>query len=209
MRACLHMGAETRGGCAVKADDGYTLAEMLTALVILGLAMAGLVEGMNVIQRTQASATSRLTQATGLTQADRRLDKLFQNKGPFRSDDAPGLVGDPAAFQFPCHGGERCGANLVTQGAKPLLVISGETGRRDTVALTGVRRPRFAYIGETAQVGQWPPPGQRARQSLRAVVIVAGSDQAPETIAAARVWLEQSAGCANNSILDDCRARPQ
>lgn len=54
-------------------DDGYTLAEALAAMLILGLAMGGLVEGARVIGRLQTPIVASRADDQALRRAEAGL----------------------------------------------------------------------------------------------------------------------------------------
>ncbi len=181
-------------------EDGYTLVEMLAALAILGLAMTGLAESMNAIRLTQGAAARAIGGDQTLARAGRGLSRVLDGQGPFRSGDgARGLTGQATAFGYVC-GKARCGARLTAAGTGALLVLSGPNGWSDTAPLPGVRTARFVYDDGPERLDVWPPAPDHSGV-LRSVTILA--DDAP--VASTRLWIQQAAACAFDSITADCR----
>ncbi len=186
-------------------DAGYTLVEMLAALFIIGLAIAGLAEGMAAIGKSQSAATSLLVTQRAGARADRDLVQLFQGQGPFRSDDPASVTGGRSRLAFAC-GARSCSAGVLPRGNDAVLAVSGLDGWRDAVLLPGARDARFAYVDDAGQHSAWPPPGDGERRKVRAVMVVTGPSGAPSAVAGARLWIDQAPDCAFDPILGDCRA---
>ena len=55
---------------------GYTMVEVLVAVAILGLAMAGVAESARAIRLIQSAAIERIQQDGALDRARRALDRL-------------------------------------------------------------------------------------------------------------------------------------
>jgi len=68
-------------------DHGYTLAEMLAALLIIGLAMAGLTQAVRVLGLLQSSATRAAGEQRALRRVEVDFVGLLDGHGPFRSDE--------------------------------------------------------------------------------------------------------------------------
>jgi prepilin-type N-terminal cleavage/methylation domain-containing protein len=189
-------------------DDGYTLVEMLAALAIVALAMAGLAEGARTIGRIEASATRTIGHDQALARAERGLARVFAGAGPFKSDDRNGLAGGSTNLTFVCGSGAQCAAGLIDQGGDEVLTLSGADGWTDAVRLPGVRQARFTYGDGRSRLDDWPPGGSR-RERLRSVAIVATSASEPSPIVAVRLWAEQAADCQFDPVIADCRGAGQ
>ncbi len=191
------------------ADDGYTLVEMLAAMAIVGLAMAGLAEAMQAIRLTQARAAVAMADQQTLARARRGLDKVLAGQGPFRSDDIAGLKGVGGAFEFDCRGGGKCGARLTSAGSDARLDLRGEAGFNDTVLLRGAGGARFTFTDAGAVRAAWPPMAVQRLERLAAVAIVAGADASASPLALATVRRQQPFVCAFDTVAGDCaRAAP-
>ncbi len=185
-------------------DDGYTLAEMLAALVIIGLAVGGLAESACAFRMIQSGAARTIGQDRALAEARRGLVRVLARQGPFRKDDSNGLKGGETGFAFGCRGGGQCGAQLIAEHGGLDLVLESEKGRRDVVDLPGVRQARFAYYAADGRVDAWPATDGAA--TLISVALEKTSPGGPSPLMAARVWTEQRTDCAFDAISADCRA---
>jgi type II secretory pathway component PulJ len=90
-------------------EDGYTLAEALAALLMISLAVGGLLEGMDVIGKTQARAGASVEEGRSLRAASENLASLVHRAGAVSSDDAA-FAGDARRLDFDCPTGVRCAA---------------------------------------------------------------------------------------------------
>jgi general secretion pathway protein J len=81
-------------------DDGFTLLELLVALVVLGVLMAALAQGMwfgiSVWGRQTRVAAAR----AGLDATDRTLRNLLEDLQPPNAADPPTLAGTASTFAF-------------------------------------------------------------------------------------------------------------
>jgi hypothetical protein len=189
----------------MKADDGYTAAEALAALAILGLAMAGLTTSMGLIGMGQKKAREQLEQAVAQRAINQRLEGLLALGAPFRSDQTNHLVGDGQSLELDCGGLSRCAARI--ENAR--LIVRDGQGLETALRLPDGSTPRFVYIGSYNSGGVWPPaplpPPAPSWQSLKAVAIQAGSDTVKIPLAVARVWRQQRADCEYDVVIQDCR----
>lgn len=176
-------------------DHGYTLAEMLAALLIIGLAMAGLTQAVRVLSLFQSAAARATGEQRLLRRAEVDLARLLDGQGPFRSTEDM-LVGDGRGFDFDCGRAARCSARLVSAANKTRLLITGAT--EEQVALK--EDVHFTYATEKATFAAWPPAGEL--RTLRAVNLVGAR---AEPILSARLWVQQSGDCAFDAIAQDCR----
>ena len=83
-------------------DEGYTLAECLVALFVIGLAMAGLSAGGRIIGRQQERAIAIARGARDLRAVHEDLDLFLERQGPFIGPGADTFSGASSRFQFPC-----------------------------------------------------------------------------------------------------------
>jgi prepilin-type N-terminal cleavage/methylation domain-containing protein len=184
-------------------DHGYTLAEMLAALVIIGLAITGLAEAFRALRLTQAGAARAVAEERSLVRARRGLERVLQGEGPFKNDDPAGLKGGASGFVFDCRGGGRCGARIVGSTAGVDLVFEGEHGWRDVARLDNVHELSFSYQSGRGPSGDWPPKG--LARTLSAVSLDKGPSEGGGPLLAAPVWSEQAKACAFDPIIQDCR----
>lgn len=185
-------------------DAGYTATEALAALAILGLAMAGLTSGMQVIGRAQSTTTATLSAAASVRSLATKLDQLWIQRGPFRSNDAELFRGDGRHFDLACGMG-RCSADIV--GAA--VTISDVVGGAKTFQLEPYARPEFIYGGSDGVGGVWPPQPPpdptKPAQSLQFVAVADVSSGQVTPLAVSRLWDEQAPNCDFDSVAQDCR----
>lgn len=187
-------------------EDGYTLVEMLAALAILGLALAGMAESVHALMLVQTSSARSISDREATERVRRGLLHLVSGQGPFRSKDASGLSGDRTALGFTCGDGSRCGARLTADGAGARLDLWGPGGWRDAVALRVPGGGRFAYGDADGFSQTWPPSTEQARR-LTGIAVVSATGAEP--IALVRLWRDQGLDCQFDPILEDCREPAQ
>ncbi len=185
-------------------DDGYTLAEMLAALTILGLAMGGLGLVVSLIARQQLTANRIQARLVDDRAADQALTRWLVQDG------AETLNGDAQGLSFAC-GAATCAADLEADGRRMRLVLRDRAG---AVRRWRLREPgaRFTYVGDRGAVVAWPRPADPSSapsrsgfepERLRAVLLVAPDQAAP--LAVARLWTREPRNCQFDSIIGACR----
>ena len=188
----------------MKVDDGYTAAEALAALAILGLAMAGLTTSMGLIGAGQQKAREQLQQAVAQRAVNERLERLLAIGAPFRSDEADQLIGDSQDLEIDC-GGARCAARI--QDGQ--LIFRSGAGSEKALQLPQGEAPRFVYVGSYSTGEIWPPsalpPPAPSWQVLKAIVIQSDVNKAKIPLAVARVWRQQRTDCEYDVVIQDCR----
>ena len=183
-------------------EDGYTLTEMLAALLIIGLTTAGLMEGGYAISRLQTTSARRVQAFTSTRLAQTRFAGLLEDRGPFRSSGA--FEGGGDAFSFPCAGGA-CGASLKASGDETTLQL--RIPASFLLPLGHSQALRFAYIGSGPLEDAWPP-SHGEPQRLRTILLLAGGVGHEHAVASAPVWRQEEAGCRFDAIVKDCRTGP-
>lgn len=183
-------------------DDGYTLAEMLAALAILGLAFGGLTEGARVIGQLQTKAAGVARTTADDRKAQSALETLVAGRGPFISDGRGGFQGTPSGFAFDCEAG-RCGAQIATARGRTWLVIQ-RGGQQQQVPINASDAV-FAYADSGGSSANWPSAEPRPI-ALTTVLLRAGSTDGQRPLAAARIWIEEPAACVFDAIAQGCRA---
>lgn len=178
-------------------DDGYTLAEALAALAILGLAIGGLGVVVSLIARQQLAAVRLHDRLADARAADRALDRLTAGADP------GDLTGDADDLSFAC-GQIRCAATLRPAGRRTLLILRDRTG--------GERRLRlrdqglgFRYVGPRSAVEAWPEAAGRdeaAAEPPRAIVLRAQEGRA---LAVTRLWRREPRDCQFDAVVGACR----
>ena len=186
-------------------EGGYTLAETLAALLIIGLAFGGLTEGVQVIGLVQ-SATARTTaDISSRWAAQDAMNQLLNRRGPFRSDDPKTFIGGATRFSFDCGESRACGAGITTAGGVTRLVVDDTAGDATAIPLPQVSSASFSY-GDAINLNEnWPPaPGER--RLLKSVFLMGQSPTGAVPLVATRIWREHEAGCRFDPIAEDCRA---
>jgi prepilin-type N-terminal cleavage/methylation domain-containing protein len=184
--------------------EGYTLVEMLVALVIISLALGGLFQAVHVIGRIQ-TATSRsvaLSRLEGSPQS--RLDGLLNDQGPFFSDAPDAFTGSPSAFSFPCSGAF-CSARISALGGPGQLEVGRNGLARGGETLPSVDRASFQYVGEQTVSETWPPAKARRERLVRIVLLDHRSNGAAP-LASMRLWRAEPRDCSYDPIALACRS---
>lgn len=189
-------------------QEGYTAAEALAALAILGLAMAGLTTSMGLVAAGQTKTRARLEQTIRERAADQQLESLLARAAPFRSDQASHLIGGAQALDVDCGVERRCAARLVDGG----LVMRGGDGTEKTYRLPEGEAPRFVYVGSYSTSDTWPPaplpPPAPPWQTLGAVIVRSQELTKGRPLVVAKVWRQQRADCEYDVVAQDCRNTP-
>ncbi len=184
-------------------DDGYTLAEMLAALAILGLAIGGLGLVVSLIARQQLTAMHLQNRLTDARAADRALTTLVADELAAGAD-LRDLRGDAGGLWFAC-GTATCAARLTPDGRRTMLLLRDRSGAGRRLRL---RAPnlRFSYVGASGSVEGWPAPprpGDIAQeQAPRAIIL--RSVAAP--LAVTPIWRREPRDCQYDAIAGACRA---
>jgi prepilin-type N-terminal cleavage/methylation domain-containing protein len=183
-------------------DAGYTLIEVLAAMVMIGLAVAGLLGAVQVMGQQQWRAAGTMADNESQRRAAYRLEDLLGRSAPFRSADPSGLSGDGSGFVYDCGGPAPC---RITLGTAALGSTITATDRAGGVEALPLRRPgpsTLLYQGRHGASPAWPPSGGVA-DTLRAVMVMDPGDPTP--IVVARVWPEEPRTCQFDVISQDCR----
>lgn len=179
-------------------DDGYTLAEMLAALAILGMAVGGFGLVTSLIARQQLAAHRVSTRLTEGRAADRALDLWLAEQDP------ASLSGDDRRLSATC-GPATCSARLEADKQHTVLVLQGRSGAARRLRL---RQPRlrFGYNDGLGLAAAWPRPGGDGGDAKalppRAIVLVAADS---EPLAVARLWPREPRDCQFDAIAGACR----
>lgn len=144
---------------AARSDGGFTLLEVLVALVVLGFLMAGLAGGVRLGMQAW-SAQDRATAAHGeLDAVDRAVRRLIEQADPGDQSHAAGIVGDGSRLvlttRLPAVSDRAVDAVLLVD-ARGRLVLRWTPQRfgrpirpppppRDADLLDGVASVQFAY----------------------------------------------------------------
>ena len=184
-------------------EGGYTLAETLAALVIIGLSTTGLMAGVHSLGRLETHAAAD-TRGSGLeARLDRSLKAMLADVGARGERD---FVGDAQGFSFAC-GSARCGMSL--QSLNGETEIRFQTARQiSNVAVSGRegQRLELTYLTPTRTLPSFPDPSPPSTgpEPLTGVQISFGG-QGP-LLAHARVWADEPRDCVFDAILRGCRS---
>ena len=182
-------------------DHGYTLAEMLVALVMVGLAMSG----MSLAARSVAHAERRVR---GQHDIGLQLDRLRNSVGvellaggPYATADLgpETLHGDPLSARFDCQAA-RCALALDgTPGQQSAAFSDGEARR--TFSLAGLPSLALTYVSalDGRRTDRWPP----ADRSDRLAAVVLTNLATPILVLPTPV--QQPPNCVFDASLHHCR----
>lgn len=178
-------------------EDGYTLAEVLAAMLILGLAMGGLVEGSRIIGRMQTPIVAARQDDQVLRRAEASVSGLLR----LRAGGDQTLTGDPQGLQFTC-GARTCGLFLTLGGDRPTLSVRrGEVAQ--TFPLPHAGKLSLVYLARDGRFDRWPQPD--SERVLDGVMIVETSAQGELPLVVARSWIEHPKTCEFDMIARGCR----
>jgi hypothetical protein len=184
-------------------DDGYTLAEALAALTMVGLAIGGIAQASFMFGKLSRAAGVQVAVGGRLDRVQSSLGGLMDRAGPVVDDEASGFNGRERTLAFDC-GTSRCSAELASSAGQTQLILR-QAGKAATVRPIGDRaRARFVYLDERGVQDRWPSGETIATRpaQLRAVALVDGDTP----LAVAPLWSRQQAACAFDSISGDCRS---
>jgi prepilin-type N-terminal cleavage/methylation domain-containing protein len=184
---------------------GYTMVEMLAALVMIGLAVSGLTIAAAQLGRLQGTARGDAIGAARESRLSTAFAGLLERAGPFRTDAASTFKGDADAFSFSC-GDKTCGGEVVRAKDGLSLVLRRPSGLSETYALGKERSLAFEYEDEGGTQDSWPPSATPSPRTLHAIALVRQRLGEDTPLVEARIWTEQPADCAFDSISRSCRA---
>lgn len=187
-------------------DDGYTLAETLAALAMIGLAVGGLSMAVQMMARQQAQISETVAETGARRAADVYLQRLIDVQGAFRSHEPDRFQGDASGFRFACAEGATCKVEISSDAkGLGLDVLEGDEVRRLPLRRQG--EARFVYRGLLGETEAWPP-SRPERQALRSVALIQKEADGPAReveLIETRIWSEQPADCAFDTVMQDCR----
>jgi hypothetical protein len=182
-------------------DDGYTLAEALAALAILGLALGGLGLVVSLIARQQLTALHLHDRLTDARAADRALATLVTGELAAGAD-LRDLRGDAGGLWFAC-GTVTCAARLTPDGRRTLLLLRDRSGAGRRLRLRA-QNLRFSYVGALGAVDGWPAPARPGDGAQAPSTIILRSTAAAP-LAVTRVWRREPRDCQYDAIAGACR----
>ena len=179
-------------------DEGYTLAEMLAALAILGMAVGGFGLVTSLIARQQLAANRVSTRLAEGRAAERALVLWLADQDPLT------LNGDDRRLSATC-GPTTCTARLEADKSRTMLILQGRSGATRRLRL---RQPRvqLGYSDNLGRATVWPRPGSDeggARPLAPRAIVLVAANNAP--LAVARIWPREPRDCQFDAIAGACR----
>lgn len=161
-------------GFALGMKPGFTLLELLVALVVLGFVLAGIAGGVQFGQRAADMQARSIAAHADLGGADRLLRRLVAEMDPGAQNDPPHVTGSASALGFttdlgraaaPLGEGE-ADVGLGVDGQRRLVLrwtpslhavrLGPAPAPATAVLLDGVERVEFAYWGHAERgAGAW------------------------------------------------------
>jgi hypothetical protein len=196
------------GSRSLDPQAGYTLAETLAALLVVGLAVGGLMQAAAVIERMQGASARTAADSRALGAVGKALAQTVDGPGLYRQGPG-GLAGDATGFSLDCGRAAPCAATVEANGGVLQVSFSQGDGRRRALPLRGLKSVAFVYEDAAGAQSRWPPVDAgamaSARPALKAVSLVATTADGPLPLARVRVWADQAPGCAFDPIIQACR----
>jgi len=177
-------------------DDGYSLAEALAALLIIGLTMGLLFQGVQALAKLQARTLTIARQSRTLAEAERALTALLADRARLDAE----LSGDASGLRFACSS-RPCSATLdVAPDKMTLRVMRDRTAH--SYDIPAGEPAKLVYEGEDGRYDIWPPSDRQV--ALRGVSVV-GAAGGERPLIVARPWIEQPTHCEFDMIARACR----
>ena len=188
----------------MRRDDGYTLAECLVAMFVVGLAVSGLSAGLLTVSKMHGASERLERQDQSVRTARQALDGLLAQQGPFASPGGSKFNGDSKGFRFECGPAKAiCGSWVTTTSDGLALTVADQHARHD-LPLPGFTGAKFNYAGSLTLGPTWPAQIQDP-QTLRSIGLVGETRQGVLPVASVRVWIDQPTTCAFDAIAQACR----
>lgn len=184
-------------------EDGYTLAETLAALMVLGLAIGGVGACAHLLGRWQASISEVAENVQAVRAAQVALERLLNDNTPFRAHMPDDFTGDAKAFRFRC-GAAECSVRISAGEGGEAVEIAEDGKRIQVMPLSPLEPAQFFYRSRQGNLDRWPPQGPE-RQELQAVSLIQDADGQSTPVLEIRTWREQPASCHFDPVMQDCR----
>lgn len=177
---------------------GFTLVELLVALVVLGLVMAGLSQGLRFGLQAWDRAATMMEAGNSLDAVDRTLRRMVAQMHPGQPDQPAPIVAGPASLSFvttlPGLVPQRVEAVLLVDGQKRLLLrwrpysnarFVRSSGFTDTELMRGVSGLALSYWGsDSGWTESWSDPNLPGLIRFRLGIVQPGDRQWPDIVVA-------------------------
>jgi len=185
-------------------DAGYTLAETLAALVVIGLAVGSMAAGMQLFGRVQARNEAAVRNDRALRAISFSLQERLGREGPFRSCETNRLSGGGDGFAYACGGVRPCKVEVEGGADRFALKLGDQAGQTIRLEVRRGGHPQFRYLSDRGESDRWPPDSPQT-QTLRGVVLTVDDASPAMPPIVAHIWAEQPARCTFDAITQDCR----
>jgi len=190
---------------SVRAVDGFTLLEILVALVVLGFLMLGLTQGTRFGVAAWDRQTRTVAARGDFDAVDRALRRLIEQADPGDDTNPPRFAGSPGglsfATQLPLAAGalptRRADVELAVDAARRLVLRwtpnlhaarAAGPAPQEAELLRGVDRLELSYLSPPSRGGGWSSSwkGPVLPELVRIRILFAGSDRRhwPDIVAA-------------------------
>jgi len=174
-------------------EAGYTLVEMLVALLMIGLLLSALGAASQTFAKLQSRGVRQASVAERNLALANALDLLFRDAGPFSSSAGARLSGDRRHMSFVCDGGPckvDLGPNVITPQGAPVGVVEivSPLGRR-RIASPELLGAEWTFIGSRTVSDHWPPDNPTDWQRLKAIALTRGPTN-PSPAVLVKLWTE-------------------
>jgi prepilin-type N-terminal cleavage/methylation domain-containing protein len=159
-----------------RGDEGFTLAEVVIALAVVSIALAGILAATNLVTRHNRQVTKWQKASSASDQTVARLRIELARGQPF---DTENFTGSATQIDFDCGDGRRCRYRLP----------SGDQ--------------RFAYVTHGDILPFWPrkPAVPDTPERLEALIL---QDRSGTTLGLVRLETEQTENCQFDMISRTC-----
>lgn len=191
-------------GAGIEADDGYTLAEALAALLILGMAMTGLFAGTRVLVQAQGRTSKVISDDRAIASARDAFEAAATDAWAIKAVLAERFDGEAREFRYPCTANKaECGVRLSDNGADGVLSVTGPDGRKAEWRLPHGQGAYLVYNSTSGGFRGWQVGNNHGL--LRSIHVVRPAGDGDTPMISARLWIEQSQTCEFDTITRACR----
>ena len=146
---------------SLSSRPGFTLPELMVALVVSGLVLLGARATVEAVQQLSAKSAAAVRENDGARNGERLLRALVEGIGT-GEDEASHFAGDPAGARFltrcdvPAGWMEPCAVRLMVERRDSALVLVARMGSAAPVEiLRAHERLTLGYLHDASEGGQW------------------------------------------------------